>query len=73
MSFSQRKANAVRAYFEWMPIRQVDTDDKLRIWRSFKLGKLADMCASIFFAPQHVMTRPRQDLSGHTPVRPRYH
>ncbi|KAK4695693.1 alkaline phosphatase D, partial [Phenoliferia sp. Uapishka_3] len=41
--FSARKANAVRAYFEWMPIRQVDTDDKLRIWRSFKLGKLADM------------------------------
>ncbi|KAM0755248.1 hypothetical protein T439DRAFT_322289 [Meredithblackwellia eburnea MCA 4105] len=41
--FSARKANAVRAYFEWMPIRQVETDDKLRIWRSFKLGKLADM------------------------------
>jgi hypothetical protein len=31
---------SVRAYFEWMPIRQVDTDDKLRIWRSFKVGKL---------------------------------
>ncbi|KAL7412862.1 PhoD-like phosphatase-domain-containing protein [Mrakia frigida] len=41
--FSQRKANAVRAYYEWMPIRQVETDNKLRIWRSFKLGKLADM------------------------------
>lgn len=26
-----------------MPIRQVDTDDKLRIWRSFKVGKLMDM------------------------------
>ncbi|SCV70899.1 BQ2448_3661 [Microbotryum intermedium] len=31
------------AYFEWMPIRQVETDDKLRIWRTFKLGKLATM------------------------------
>lgn len=41
--FSERKANAVRAYYEWMPIRQVATDDKLRIWRNFKLGKLADM------------------------------
>ncbi|SGY79527.1 BQ5605_C008g05155 [Microbotryum silenes-dioicae] len=41
--FSARKANAVRAYFEWMPIRQVETDDKLRIWRTFKLGKLATM------------------------------
>lgn len=26
-----------------MPIRQVDTDDKLRIFRTFKIGKLADM------------------------------
>lgn len=41
--FSARKANAVRAYYEWMPIRQTDTDDKLRIWRSFSLGKLGSM------------------------------
>lgn len=41
--FSQRKANAVRAYFEWMPVRQVDTDDQLRIYRSFKVGNLFDM------------------------------
>lgn len=26
-----------------MPIRQVDTTDKLRIWRSFQVGKLADL------------------------------
>jgi alkaline phosphatase D len=30
IAFDQRKANAVRAYFEWMPIRQVDLDDNLR-------------------------------------------
>ncbi|RSH92955.1 hypothetical protein EHS25_008403 [Saitozyma podzolica] len=42
-SFTQRKANAVKAYFEWLPIRTVDTDDKLRIWRTFKFGTLADM------------------------------
>lgn len=28
---------------EWMPIRQVEMDDNLRIWRSFKLGNLADL------------------------------
>lgn len=28
VSVDQRKMNAVRAYFEWMPIRQVDMDDK---------------------------------------------
>lgn len=26
-----------------MPIRQVEMDDNLRIWRSFKLGNLADL------------------------------
>lgn len=43
VSVDQRKMNAVRAYFEWMPIRQVAMDDNLRIWRSFQLGKLADL------------------------------
>ncbi|POS70394.1 PhoD-like phosphatase [Diaporthe helianthi] len=43
VSVDQRKMNAVRAYFEWMPIRQVEMDDNLRIWRSFKLGNLADL------------------------------
>jgi alkaline phosphatase D len=35
--------NAVRAYFEWMPIRQVDMDDGLRVWRSFSIGTLLDL------------------------------
>jgi alkaline phosphatase D len=43
ISVDQRKMNAVRAYFEWMPIRQVDMDDNLRIWRSFKMGNLLDL------------------------------
>lgn len=34
IAFDQRKANAVRAYFEWMPIRQVDLDDNLRYLKS---------------------------------------
>jgi alkaline phosphatase D len=43
ISFDQRKANAVRAYWEWMPIRQVDLDDDLRVWRSFSMGSLLDL------------------------------
>ncbi|KAH7350938.1 phosphodiesterase/alkaline phosphatase D precursor [Rhexocercosporidium sp. MPI-PUGE-AT-0058] len=35
--------NAVRAYFEWMPIRQVEMDYNLRIWRSFEIGDLLDL------------------------------
>jgi alkaline phosphatase D len=43
VSVDQRKMNAVRAYFEWMPIRQVEMDDSLRIWRSFAIGNLVDL------------------------------
>ncbi|KNG50813.1 alkaline phosphatase [Stemphylium lycopersici] len=43
VSVDSRKMNAIRAYFEWMPIRQVDMDDNLRIWRNFKMGKLFDL------------------------------
>ncbi|KAL2365838.1 hypothetical protein RJZ56_001134 [Blastomyces dermatitidis] len=40
ISINQVKANAVRAHFEWMPIRQVDMDETLRIWRNFEIGDL---------------------------------
>ncbi|KAI0868066.1 PhoD-like phosphatase [Hypoxylon argillaceum] len=43
VSVDQRKMNAVRAYFEWLPIRQVDMDDNLRIWRNFQFGNLFDL------------------------------
>lgn len=43
VAFTERKRNAVRAYYEYMPIRQVDTTDDLRIWRSFQYGRLADI------------------------------
>jgi alkaline phosphatase D len=43
VSVDQRKMNAVRAYYEWMPIRQVEMDDNLRIWRSFSIGSLLDL------------------------------
>ena len=37
-SFSLRKANAVKAYYEWMPIRE--SKAKLKIWRKFEIGTL---------------------------------
>ncbi|PHH60874.1 hypothetical protein CDD81_1079 [Ophiocordyceps australis] len=43
VSVDTRKVNAVRSYFEWMPIRQTDLDDGLRVWRSFQMGKLLDL------------------------------
>ncbi|PPR03538.1 hypothetical protein CVT24_007024 [Panaeolus cyanescens] len=41
--FTDRKLAAVRAYHEWMPIRQVDPKDELRIWRNFQIGQLLDL------------------------------
>jgi len=41
--FTDRKLAGVRAYHEWMPIRQVDAKDQLRIWRNFQIGKLLDL------------------------------
>ncbi len=38
-----RKDNSVQAYSEWMPIRQPDEYDSLKIWRTIKYGNLLDM------------------------------
>ena len=36
--FQSRKANAIKAYLEWMPIRE--SKSKLKIWRKFEVGNL---------------------------------
>ena len=40
-SFYKRKNNAIKAYYEWMPIR--DTNKKEKIWRKFKVGNLINL------------------------------
>jgi len=37
-----RKAEAIQAYYEWLPIRQADPSNRERIYRSFRYGDLAD-------------------------------
>lgn len=41
--FQERKAAAIQAYFEWMPIRAEEGDDAGRVYRSFQYGKLFDL------------------------------
>ena len=43
VSFTARKASAVRAYYEWMPVRPHLMSSNLRLYRSFELGKLGDL------------------------------
>ncbi|HEB55611.1 MAG TPA: alkaline phosphatase [Gammaproteobacteria bacterium] len=38
-----RKAAAIKAYLEWMPIRQVDAEHPTRIYRKFQFGNLIDL------------------------------
>ncbi|KAL7748334.1 hypothetical protein RI367_006295 [Sorochytrium milnesiophthora] len=41
--WSERRISAARAYFEYMPIRQVQADNWLRIYRNFRLGNLVEI------------------------------
>ncbi len=41
-AWSQRKADAIQAYFEWLPIRAVESEPG-RIWREFSFGGLIDL------------------------------
>lgn len=38
-----RKVNAIKTYFEWVPVRQPDMADTFRIFRRFTWGDLADL------------------------------
>ena len=42
-NFAARKASAIKAYFEWMPIRPVTPGVDGRIYRQFKFGDLVNL------------------------------
>ena len=42
-SFETRKLAALQAYFEWLPIRPIEDDNELEIYRSFQFGDLVDL------------------------------
>lgn len=41
--FTQRKQAALKAYFEWMPIRPAAANDELTIYRQFEFGDLVNL------------------------------
>ena len=41
--FDTRKAAALQAYFEWLPIRPIAVSDNERIYRSFSFGNLVNL------------------------------
>lgn len=42
-NFAARKASAIKAYFEWMPIRPVTPGVDSRVYRQFKFGDLVNL------------------------------
>ena len=42
-SFEARKASALQAYYEWMPVRSENNSDSGRIYRSFSFGNLVEL------------------------------
>lgn len=42
-NFSERKLAALQAYFEWMPIRPITENDRLKIYRQFDFGSLVKL------------------------------
>ncbi len=41
--WSARVASALRARWEWLPVRRPDPNDHLRVYRTIRLGQLADL------------------------------
>ncbi|MEM1404326.1 MAG: alkaline phosphatase D family protein [Pseudomonadota bacterium] len=59
--FEERKAAAVQAYFEWMPIRPVLPDADGRIYRRLKFGDLV----SLYMLDTRLIGRDQQLEYGH--------
>lgn len=55
-----RKAAAIRAHEEWLPIRKPDPDDTERIYREFSFGSMADL----LMLDTRLYAREEQGLGG---------
>lgn len=51
--WNTRKSVALQAYLEWIPIREIDPDNKFKIYRSIKIGELAE----VFFLDTRISER----------------
>lgn len=54
--FSKRKEDALKAYFEWLPIRAVQADNEELIYRNFEFGNVV----SLYMLDTRVIGRDKQ-------------
>ena len=68
----ERKAVSIQAYFEWLPIRLADPNDKERIWRRFEFGDLVDLMmldTRLYGRDEPLATPPLNPLTLNDPSR----
>ena len=58
MVAGQGVAVALQAYYEWMPVRPVDTNNPRKNNRAYSYGDLADLDQSVFMFTQVSHRRP---------------
>lgn len=56
-SFQNRLSAAIEAYYEWLPIRLVDSTQPKKIYRKISYGNMADVC----FLETRYLARDKQD------------
>ncbi|HUH73225.1 MAG TPA: alkaline phosphatase D family protein [Chitinophagales bacterium] len=54
--WNSRKSAALQAYLEWIPIREIDPDNKFKIYRSMKIGDLVE----VFFLDTRIIERDNE-------------
>lgn len=59
-NYFDRKNDATNTYFKWMPIRQPDPNDAIRIFRTLRYGKLLDL----IMLDTRLYDRDEQDLGA---------
>ncbi len=59
----QRVNNGVQAYLEWMPIREIDPTNPLKIYRKVPMGDLAD----VFFLETRLIARDSETINMDDP------
>jgi alkaline phosphatase D len=59
--WNARKSAALQAFLEWIPVREIDPDNKFKIYRSIKIGDLAE----VFFLDTRIIERDyEKDVDG---------
>eukprot|EP01084_Bolivina_argentea_P184024 317469_1 len=70
VTFMKRKVNAYRAFFEWNPVRTIDTTDRGGLYNLYRFGNLFDL---IVIDAQSQRTKPAENMTYAETLSPDVH